>query len=110
MKRLYPACFGPIPALRFVFHLGFVFLLGCGQASEMANSEGEWVALFQGESLEGWEQLNGTATYSIEDRAVVGRTTEGSPNSFLCTIETYGDFELEFEERRGSVGSCSRKD
>ena len=27
----------------------------------------------------------------------MGRTTEGSPNSFLCTEKEYGDFELEFE-------------
>ena len=26
-----------------------------------------------------------------------GKTVEGSPNSFLCTDKTYGDFELEFE-------------
>ena len=42
-------------------------------------------------------QRNGTATYRVEDGAVVGKTSEGSPNSFLCTKEDYGDFELKFE-------------
>lgn len=58
---------------------------------------GEWVSMFNGRSLEGWTQKNGTATYSVEDGAIVGRTAEGSPNSFLCSVEEYGDFELEFE-------------
>jgi hypothetical protein len=29
--------------------------------------------------------------------AIVGKTMEGSPNSFLCTDKLYGDFELQFE-------------
>ncbi len=31
------------------------------------------------------------------DGTIVGTTDEGSPNSFLCTEDTYGNFELEFE-------------
>jgi hypothetical protein len=56
-----------------------------------------WVALFNGKDLDGWEQRNGTATYKVEDGCVVGTTSEGSPNSFLCTKKDYGDFELVFE-------------
>jgi hypothetical protein len=56
-----------------------------------------WVRLFDGTSLDGWTQRNGTAEYRVEDGAIVGRTTEGSPNSFLCTDRGYSDFELEFE-------------
>lgn len=57
----------------------------------------EWEHLFDGETLEGWTQRNGTAKYTIHDGAIVGRTTVGSPNSFLCTDETFGDFELTFD-------------
>ena len=56
-----------------------------------------WVKLFDGETLDGWQQNNGTAKYSVEDGCVVGRTNEGSPNSFMCTKKLYGDFELKFE-------------
>ncbi|MEW4528604.1 DUF1080 domain-containing protein [Maioricimonas sp. JC845] len=59
--------------------------------------DGEWTALFDGKTLEGWVQKNGTATYRIEGDTIVGKTNEGSPNSFLCTEKDYGDFELEFE-------------
>lgn len=58
---------------------------------------GEWVSLFDGETLKGWTQKNGTATYAVVDGTIMGRTTEGSPNSFLCSNEVYGNFELEFE-------------
>jgi hypothetical protein len=57
----------------------------------------EWTSLFDGKSLDGWAQKNGTATYRVEDGTIVGKTNEGSPNSFLCTTKDYGDFELKFE-------------
>lgn len=56
-----------------------------------------FVDLFNGENLDGWTQRNGTATYRVEGDCIVGKTAEGSPNSFLCTDELYGDFELMFE-------------
>jgi hypothetical protein len=56
-----------------------------------------WVSLFDGKSLGGWAQQNGSATYRVEDGCVVGKTKDGSPNSFLATKKSYGDFELKFE-------------
>lgn len=61
------------------------------------------VDLFNGKNLEGWTQRNGTATYRIEGDTIVGRTSEGSPNSFLCTDKLYGDFELKFEVKVDSA-------
>lgn len=58
-----------------------------------------WTKLFDGKTLEGWEQKNGTATYEIKDGAILGSTVAGSPNSFLCTTKDYGDFVLEFETK-----------
>jgi hypothetical protein len=57
----------------------------------------EWTPLFDGKSLDGWAQKNGTATYVVENGCVLGKTAEGSPNSFLCTTKDYADFELKFE-------------
>ncbi len=56
-----------------------------------------WVDLFNGTNLDGWSIQSGVATYRIEDGAIVGKNTEGSPNTFLCTDKEYGDFELEFD-------------
>jgi type 1 glutamine amidotransferase len=74
--------------------------VGHGKAdfSSAPNIKGEgWTSLFNGKDLSGWAQKNGTAKYSVEDNAVVGRTNEGSPNSFMCSEKDYSDFELTFE-------------
>jgi Domain of Unknown Function (DUF1080) len=62
-----------------------------------AGADGDWVALFDGRTLAGWAPMNGTAEYRVADGAIVGRTSAGSPNSFLVTERAYGDFELEIE-------------
>jgi hypothetical protein len=66
-----------------------------------SHDDDGFTVLFDGETLDGWEQKNGFATYKVEQvdgaPAIVGRTAKGSPNSFLCTEESYGDFVLEFE-------------
>ena len=62
-----------------------------------------FVDLFNGKDLDGWTQRNGTATYRVEDNTIVGKTAEGSPNSFLCTDKSYGDFELKFEVKVDSA-------
>lgn len=63
----------------------------------VAGDDDGWVSLFDGKTLEGWIQKNGTAAYRVEEETIVGTTAKGSPNSFLCTEKEYGDFELEFE-------------
>ena len=64
------------------------------QAIRKANDASR---IFNGKDLEGWEQVNGTATYEVIDGAIVGTTVTGSPNSFLATKKRYGNFELQFE-------------
>ncbi len=77
-----------------VAHLVSVIFLATGS---VICAEDGWVSLFDGKSLDGWIQKNGTAKYEVKDGTVHGTTNEGSPNSFLCTKKLYGDFELEFE-------------
>ncbi|MBL7649770.1 MAG: DUF1080 domain-containing protein [Candidatus Hydrogenedentes bacterium] len=62
-----------------------------------ATAKDDGVSLFDGKTLNGWIQKNGTATYVVKDGTVLGTTAEGSPNSFLCTEKEYGDFELTVE-------------
>jgi hypothetical protein len=58
-----------------------------------------FVTLFDGKTLNGWKQCNGTAKFSVAAGEIVGTTNEGSPNSFLCSEREYGDFALEFETK-----------
>ena len=57
----------------------------------------KYTPIFDGKTLNGWTQRNGTATYRVENNAIVGKTKEGSPNSFLCTDKLYSNFDLKFE-------------
>ena len=57
----------------------------------------DWTEIFDGKTLDGWTQRNGTAKYTVVDGTIRGETTEGSPNSFLCSDKDYGDFELTFD-------------
>jgi hypothetical protein len=79
--------------LRHVLSLALI----CALPLAVPAEEAAWTTLFDGETLNGWIQRNGTATYRVEDGAIVGRTEKLSPNSFLCTEKDYADFELTFE-------------
>ena len=57
----------------------------------------DYTAIFDGKTLKGWTQLNGTATYHVENGIIIGKTKTGSPNSFLCSDKLYGNFDLKFE-------------
>lgn len=60
-------------------------------------AQAPFVPLFDGKTLNGWQQCNGQAKYEVAGGVIIGTTAEGSPNSFLCTTREYGDFVLEFE-------------
>ena len=75
-----------------------VLILLCVTSFATAQkTEKGWRYLFNGKDLKGWKQINGIAKYEAKDGMIVGSTTEGSPNSFLSTEETFGDFILEAE-------------
>ncbi|WP_270087523.1 3-keto-disaccharide hydrolase [Sphingobacterium sp. SYP-B4668] len=77
--------------------LASIFLLtACNNTSKGQNEE-KWKPLFDGKSLTGWKTVGGNAPYKIEDGAIVGRMTKGTPNSFLITEQEYGDFVLELD-------------
>lgn len=65
--------------------------------SAATANAGEWKTLFNGKNLDGWVSRGGTAPYTVEDGAIVGTYVTGTPNSFLCTEQLYGDFILELE-------------
>ena len=57
----------------------------------------EWVDLFNGKNLKGWEKLDGKAEYRVENGEVIGTSKTGTPNTFMATKKLYGDFILEYE-------------
>ncbi|MCK5067365.1 MAG: DUF1080 domain-containing protein [Bacteroidales bacterium] len=57
----------------------------------------EWVELFNGKNLKGWEKLDGAAEYRVENGEVIGLSKTGTPNTFMATKKLFGDFILEYE-------------
>lgn len=65
--------------------------------SNLRAGDDSFVSLFDGKTLDGWEQHSGKAEYRVENGVIVGKTVANTDNSFLCTKRKYGDFILEFE-------------
>ncbi len=53
--------------------------------------------LFNGQDLTGWVRRGGQATYAVDQDTIVGTSVLNTPNTFLCTEKTYGDFILEYD-------------
>ncbi len=75
---------------------GVFFLLTITAASA------QWKNLSAG-SMDDWEQRGGSADYSLENGVITGTAVPDSPNSFLCTKESYGDFILELDFFTGTM-------
>jgi hypothetical protein len=89
----------PISMKRLAAFLLLAAMAFCPPAvrAQEAASGAEFTPLFDGKTLDGWEQHSGKAEYRVEDGAIVGKTVAGTGNSFLCTQRTYADFILELE-------------
>ena len=93
--------------MKFLKHLLVLFfslLVACSPPANVelgsGNAAAEAVELFDGESLNGWQNFGGGNFY-VEDGTIVGEAAPGLPNSFLATDKMYGDFELEVEFKVG---------
>jgi len=73
-----------------------VFILMMMAAAGTLNAQ-EWVDLFNGKNLKGWEKLDGSAEYRVENAEIIGVSKTGTPNTFMATKMVYGDFILEYE-------------
>ncbi len=78
--------------------MAILVFVAAGAAPAIAEGPQDgWRPLFDGKSLDGWEQHGGKAKYAVEEGVIVGRSVPDTSNSFLCTKERFSDFELTFE-------------
>ena len=83
-----------LPSTLFCAIMLATLLIGCaGKEKDITP----WVHLFDGKTLNGWNQKGGEAKYEVVDGTIVGTTVHDTPNSFMTTNEMYGDFILELE-------------
>ena len=78
-------------------HIVFTLVLGLLFSSFAYSADSGFVPLFDGKTLNGWKRFGGKAEYTVKDGMIVGTAVPNTPNSFLCTEKTYGDFILELE-------------
>jgi len=84
-----------------------------GPEEDLGQQSGEWISLFDGETLTGWKRYNADEIgplWSVEDGAIKcdGKGHgEGSPEfgGSLISIETFGNFELEIEWKISEGGN-----
>ena len=74
--------------------LTLMILISCGKSNK---EETPWEVIFDGKSLDGWEQKGGKAIYEVKEDCIIGRTSRNTPNSFLVTKKMYSDFILEVD-------------
>lgn len=79
-----------------MYRFSLILCLVIATTAVQTNSNDQWEWLFNGRDLEGFTRINGTAGFEVQNGVIVGTTSEGSPNSFLCTDKHYTDFILEF--------------
>ncbi len=91
-------------------HSLYIFLTTCTLllffgCTEKPKDSTPWVALFDGETLNGWHQKGGAAKYTVREGSIVGSTVHDTPNSFLTTDAVYGDFILELSVKVDSTSN-----
>ena len=62
----------------------------------LVDSEG-FRPLMDGTSLNGWRRVGGAAEFEARDGEIIGRTRPNSENTYLCSLESFTDFELRLE-------------
>ncbi len=71
-------------------------------------NDASFTAIFNGENLDGWKPLNGTALYYVENGDLIGECNpKAKLNTYLSTEKDYDDFILAFEvlyEKPGNSG------
>jgi hypothetical protein len=65
--------------------------------TSLLSAQNDWQQLFNGKDLKNFKQLNGNATFKVENGEMIGISRQNTPNSFMATKRTYGDFILEFD-------------
>jgi len=79
-----------------------LLFFGC---TETPKDTTPWLALFDGETLNGWHQKGGAAKYRVREGSIVGSTVHDTPNSFLTTDAVYDDFILELNVKVDSTSN-----
>lgn len=88
------------------------FLLLSFQSCTQSGSSGsdsvvQLEPIFDGETLDGWKTVAGSAPFEVIDGEIVGTTVENTPNTFLITEKEYTDYIFEVDVKIEGEGNNS---
>lgn len=86
---------------RFIFTVSAWMVLFC--ATQLCAADAEWVSLFDGKTLEGWEKVgNGKSVWEVKDGAIHG---SGAASMLVSTKGPYKDFRFRAEIKINDGGN-----
>src|ERR1700741_1174107 len=83
-------------AIQVSFVLGVLAFAANYVAPEAASQDAGWVTLFDGKSLDGWDQV-GESNWRVEDGAIVVDKMAGKDAGYLVTKNSYKNFVVRVE-------------
>jgi len=83
-------------AIQVSFVLGVLAFAANYVAPEAAGQDTGWVTLFDGKSLDGWDQV-GESNWRVEDGAIVVDKMAGKDAGYLVTKNSYKNFVVRVE-------------
>jgi 3-keto-disaccharide hydrolase len=89
--------------MKHLLHFALLAVMGTGFAMAQApnsltsqETQQGWILLFDGKTLNGWENHGDVNPWKVVDGAI---STDGTPNSWLGTTKEFGDYVLRIEFR-----------
>jgi hypothetical protein len=83
-------------AIQFSLVLGILALAANYGVPKAASQDAGWVTLFDGKSLDGWDQV-GESNWHVEDGAVVADKMAGKEAGYLVSKNSYKNFVVRVE-------------
>lgn len=74
-------------------------MLGIALAAHAASEPKNFVSLFNGKDLSGWQVPAGNTQWRVENGVLIGESDEKLTGSMLRTEKSYGDFVVELDTR-----------
>ncbi len=76
--------------------LTFALAMSALMPAPQAHAQGAEVSLFDGKSLDGWEQL-GSANWRVEDGAIVADNKVANPQNYIVSKQSFKNFVRHIE-------------
>lgn len=82
-----------------------LLMTGAAPVTARQQQQAPWQNVTPRAGLAGWHSAGGKASFAVENGELVGRAVPNTPNSWLVSDATYGDFIIEYEAKSPMLNS-----